>query len=111
MVIESWLKVLDMDQRFEKIGKLWPVKEVAYLAVNVMPVQDDYVLPFLRGSQYSFTPLRGTAEWAAQTYKVQGQPANFLIDGAGRIVFSDFFINGSNERMLELMIASMLERD
>ncbi len=85
-------------------------KGIVYLAINVMPIQDDYVLPFLRGTHYSFTPLRGTAEWAAQQYKVPGQPANFLIDGAGRIVFSNFLINGNNERMLELMIASMLTR-
>ena len=95
---------------FENVLKKFKGGDIAYLAVNVMPLQDDYVLPFLKGTDYSFTPLRGTVEWAAQKYKVYGQPANFLINGEGRIVFSDFHIDGSNERMLELMIASMLAK-
>jgi hypothetical protein len=42
---------------------------------------------------------------------VRGEPTNFLIDGQGRIVFSDFVIHdAAGERMLHLMIASMLER-
>jgi len=95
---------------FENVLKRFQGKNIVYLAVNVDPIQDDYVLPFLQGTGYSFVPLRGTAEWAAQTYKVSGQPTNFLIDGHGRIVFSNFQISENNERKLELMIASMLAR-
>lgn len=95
---------------FENVLKKFQGKNIAYVAINVDPVQDDYVLPFLQGTGYSFVPLRGTAGWAAQTYKVRGQPTNFLIDGHGRIVFSNFFISGNNERKLELMIASILAR-
>jgi len=95
---------------FENVLKRFQGKNIAYLAVNVDPIQDDYVLPFLQGTGYSFVPLRGTAEWAEQTYKVYGQPTNFLIDGHGRIVFSNFQISETNERKLELMIASMLTR-
>lgn len=93
---------------FENVLKKFKGKNIAYVAINVDPVQDDYVLPFLQGTGYSFVPLRSTAEWAAQTYKVRGQPTNFLIDGNGRIVFSNFHIGENNERKLELMIASML---
>jgi thiol-disulfide isomerase/thioredoxin len=95
---------------FESVLKKFKGKDIAYLAVNVMPLQDEYVLPFLQGTDYSFTPLRGTTEWAEQEYNVRGQPTNFLIDRDGRIVFSNFQINGNNERMLELMIASMLAK-
>ncbi len=95
---------------FESVLKKFKRNDVAYLAVNVMPLQDDYVLPFLQGTDYTFTPLRGTAEWAEQKYNVSAQPTNFLIDGDGRIVFSNFQINENNERMLELMIASMLAK-
>lgn len=95
---------------FENVLKKFRGKDVVYLAVNVIPRQDDYVLPFQRGNGYSFIPLRGTAEWAAQSYGVSGEPANFLIDGEGRIVFSNFYIDENNERTLELMIASMLAR-
>jgi hypothetical protein len=83
---------------------------VVYVGINVTPEQDDYVLPFMEGTKYSFIPLRGNSDWAAKTYKVRGEPTNFLIDGDGQIVFSNFTINGNNERMLELMIGSMLSK-
>ena len=95
---------------FESVLKKFKGKEIVYLGINVFPDQDDYVLPFMQGTKYSFIPLRGSADWAAKTYKVRGEPTNFLIDGEGRIVFSNFMINGNNERMLELMISSMLAK-
>lgn len=95
---------------FESVLKKFKGKEIVYLGINVFPDQDDYVLPFMQGTKYSFIPLRGNADWAAKTYKVRGEPTNFLIDGEGRIVFSNFMINGNNERMLELMISSMLAK-
>ncbi|MBS1566299.1 MAG: redoxin domain-containing protein, partial [Bacteroidetes bacterium] len=75
---------------FESVLKKFKGKEIVYLGINVFPEQDDYVLPFMQGTKYSFIPLRGTAEWAAKAYKVRGEPTNFLIDGEGRIVFSNF---------------------
>jgi thiol-disulfide isomerase/thioredoxin len=95
---------------FESVLKKFKEKEIVYLGINVFPDQDDYVLPFMQGTKYSFIPLRGNADWAAKTYKVRGEPTNFLIDGEGRIVFSNFMINANNERMLELMISSMLAK-
>jgi hypothetical protein len=35
---------------------------------------------------------------------------NFLIDGNGRIIYSNFRTDASNESTLETMISSMLER-
>jgi thiol-disulfide isomerase/thioredoxin len=95
---------------FENVLKKFKSKDIVYLGINVMPEQDDYVLPFMQKTKYSFIPLRGTTGWAEKAYKVRGQPTNFLIDGDGRIVFSNFMIHGDNERMLELMIASMLAK-
>lgn len=95
---------------FENVVRKFKEKHLAYLGINVFPEQDDYVLPFMQGTKYSFIPLRGTADWALKTYNVRGEPTNFLIDGEGRIVFSNFMINGDNERMLELMISSMLAK-
>jgi hypothetical protein len=64
----------------------------------------------MRGTKFSFTPLRGNGEWAKQVYHVRGAPTNFLIDREGRIVYSDFMIDANNERMLELMINSVLAK-
>jgi thiol-disulfide isomerase/thioredoxin len=95
---------------FESVLKKFKGKEIVYVGINVFPEQDDYVLPFMQGTKYSFIPLRGNADWAEKAYKVRGEPTNFLIDGDGRIVFSNFMINANNERMLELMITSMLNK-
>jgi hypothetical protein len=62
----------------------------------------------LKNTHYSFIPLRGTREFAAKYYNVQGEPENFLIDKNGKIIFQDFRIDSSNERTLEMMISSLL---
>lgn len=96
---------------FEKVLKKFEGKELAYLAINGLPEQDEYVLPFVKGTKYSFTPLRTKEGWAEEVYKVRGYPSNFLIDQEGRIVFSNFMIHDEpNERMLELMISALLAR-
>lgn len=95
---------------FQNVMDKFKGQEVAYVGINVSPDQDDYVLPFMKGTGYSFTPLRATDDWAAKVYKVRGEPTNFLIDQKGQLVFTDFRIDGSNERTLELMIRSVLER-
>jgi len=94
---------------FEAVLDKFRDKEVAYLGINVFPEQDDYVLPFMKGTGYTFTPLRGTAEWARDVYRVTGQPTNFLIDKKGRIVFSNFRTEANNHRELELMIEALLK--
>ena len=95
---------------FQSVMDKFKGQEVAYIGINVSPDQDDYVLPFMKGTGYSFTPLRATDDWAAKVYKVRGEPTNFLIDQKGQLVFTDFRIDGSNQRTLELMITSVLNR-
>ncbi len=96
---------------FENVLKKFKGQDVVYLAVNGVPEQDDYVLPFLKGTKYTFTPLRATGEWAEKTYKVRGFPTNFIIDKQGRIIFSNFMIHSTElERMLELMLGSVLAK-
>ncbi|MGO4294034.1 redoxin domain-containing protein [Chitinophaga sp. RAB17] len=96
---------------FQSVMDKFKGQEVAYVGINVSPDQDEYVLPFMKGTGYSFTPLRATDEWAARVYKVRGEPTNFLIDQKGQLVFTDFRIDGSNERTLELMIGSVLKKN
>ena len=94
---------------FETVLNKFKGKDVAYVGINVLPEQDAYVVPFMKGTRYSFTPLRATSEWASKTYKVRGEPTNFLIDQEGKIVFTNFRAGDPHsERMLELMINEML---
>jgi len=95
---------------FEHVVRKFKSSELAYLGINVSPVQDQYVVPFMKGTNYSFTPLKATSEWAAQAYGVRGEPTNFLIDKKGNIVYSYFRTDDENERTLELMIQSLLEK-
>ena len=94
---------------FQNIANAFKGREFAYVGINVVPEQDAYVVPFLKGTHYSFTPLHGTEKFAKDAYHVRGEPTNFLIDGRGRIIFKDFRANdAAGERMLTLMIESML---
>jgi thiol-disulfide isomerase/thioredoxin len=95
---------------FQNVVDKFDTNRLAYLGINVLPDQDEYVLPFMKNTKFSFTPLRGTSDWAQKTYHVRGEPTNFLIDQDGKIIYSDFMINANNERMLELMIYSILNK-
>ena len=85
-------------------------RPVAYVGINVERDQDPYVAPFMQGTRYTFTPLAESGMATTNAYHVRGEPTNFLIDQQGRIVFTDFSItNAKSERMLTLMIQSMLD--
>ena len=93
---------------FENVVRKFGKTELAYVGINVFPIQDAYVLPFMKGTGYSFIPLRATSDWAQEKYGVRGEPTNFLIDKEGNIVFANFRIDQDNEQTLELMIRSLL---
>lgn len=95
---------------FENVVKKFRGKDLVYLGINVFPNQDNYVLPYLKGTKYSFIPLKATSLWAEKHYGVRGQPTNFLIDREGNIVYANFRTDQENERGLELMIASLLDK-
>jgi thiol-disulfide isomerase/thioredoxin len=96
---------------FENVLKKFRGQDVSYVGINVLPGQDEYVKPFMRGTHYSFTPLRGDSKFAETVYHVRGEPTNFLIDKDGRIVYSNFRAHDpQSERMLQLMIQSLLDR-
>lgn len=83
--------------------------DLVYLAPNGIAKQDDYVLPFMAGTKYSFTPLKGGDSPAA--YGVRGYPSNFLIDRDGRIIFTNFRAHdAASELVLQRMIESLLAR-
>ncbi|HXB32734.1 MAG TPA: redoxin family protein [Puia sp.] len=96
---------------FQEVLSKYKGQDIAYLGINVVISQDPYVLPFMKSSGYSFTPLRDKDQMAEKAYNVRGEPSNFLIDRDGRIIFSGFMIqNPKAQRMLELMIGSLVAR-
>ncbi len=97
---------------FEDVVGRFRGRDVVYLGINGIPKQDDYVLPFMAGTKYSFTPLRGTeAVTGPEGYAVRGYPANFLIDRDGRVVYRDFRAHDEESNLvLQRMIESLLDR-
>lgn len=95
---------------FENVLKKFRGKDVVYLGINIVRDQDPYVIPFLKSSGYTFTPLAEDEKRDKGNLPSPGAPTNYLIDQDGRIIYSNFMIHGDNERMLELMIESMLQK-
>jgi len=99
---------------FEAVMQQFRNKDVVYLGINVLRDQDEYVLPFMAKTQYSFLPLKSTpdAEIGGKEtvdYKVRAEPTNFVIDPKGRIVYRDFMIDDADgESVVKHMIKSVL---
>ncbi len=93
---------------FESVIKKFDGTKVAYLGLNLQPIQDKFVLPFLIETGYSFTPLHDDWKRDKGNLAAFGAPTNYLIDQKGRIIFSGFSIDKENEKTLELMIKETL---
>lgn len=97
---------------FENVIKKLNHKDIAYLAINIVPAQNAYVSPFLKKTGYSFLSLDDPRRVKRDKGNLDNRgfaPVNFLIDKEGRLVFSQFTINQKNEDELELMIKILLE--
>jgi thiol-disulfide isomerase/thioredoxin len=96
---------------FENVVKKFKGQDLEYLGINIVSKQNEYVIPFMKGSGYSFTPLE-EAEGRAKGNldNRNAAPMNFLIDKDGRLIFSNFRTDGENEDDLELMINLILNR-
>lgn len=94
---------------FENVIRKFGKDKVAYIGINIAPEQDEYVVPFIKSSGYSFTPLKDEEDKRGNL-TAPGAPSNYLIDKEGRIIFKNFRIDGNNERMLELMINELLNK-
>ncbi|PUV24506.1 TlpA disulfide reductase family protein [Sphingobacterium athyrii] len=96
---------------FESVVKRFKGQDLEYLGINIVSSQNEYVLPFLKGSGYSFTPLEDVEGRVKGNLNNGGAaPVNFLIDKEGRLIFSHFRTDGNNEDDLELMISLLLNR-
>ncbi|MET3880751.1 redoxin domain-containing protein [Chitinophaga sp. OAE865] len=95
---------------FEKVLKNFKGQPVSYLGINVVRDQDEYVVPFVKSSKYSFIPLKDV-EANRKNLPARGAPTNYLIDQDGKIIFKNFMIqNHDAELMLEDMIRLLLEK-
>lgn len=94
---------------FENVVRKFKGENEAYVAINIDSGQNEYVLPFVKGSSYSFTPLEDVKGGVKGNMDNRGAaPMNFLIDQEGRLIFSDFRTDINNEDELELMINTLL---
>jgi len=93
---------------FENVIRKFSRDEVAYVGINIAPEQDEYVVPFVKSSGYSFFPLKDEPEKRGNL-EARGAPTNYLLDREGNIVFKNFRTDDNNERTLELMIQSLLD--
>ena len=98
---------------FENVYKKFKGQNVDFIGINIDSSQNAYVVPFVRSTGYSFTPLedfkgRQKGNLANMYGKYEAAPVNFLIDQDGRLIFSKFTIGASNEDELELMMSMML---
>ncbi len=95
---------------FQNVVDQFKGKDLVYLAINIVPEQSPYVLPFVKASGYSFTPLldvKGRDKGNLDNHKAA--PMNFLIDRDGRLVFHRFSTGADNEQVLANMISALLQ--
>lgn len=95
---------------FENVVRKFKGQGLEYVGINIVSKQNEFVLPFLKRSGYSFTPLEDAKDRPKGNLENRGlAPINFLIDKEGRVIFSFFRIGENNEDELELMIKMLLE--
>lgn len=101
------LSVAVQSERYS-CGK-FDTSKLAYIGINIAPTQNDYVLPFLKSSGHTFTPLEeSSGRDKGNLENHNSAPTNFLIDQEGRIVFRDFLIDDTNEETLEGIISGLI---
>jgi thiol-disulfide isomerase/thioredoxin len=94
---------------FEDVVKQYKSKPLEYVGINIVSDQNDYVIPFMKTSGYSFTPLEDVkGRVKGNLDNRNAAPMNFIIDQNGRLIFSNFRISEDNEDDLKLMIDLLL---
>jgi len=94
----------------EPVMRKFRDKNFVYIGINGLTEQDPYVESFMKKTGFSFIPLQDLESKISKAYGVRGYPTNFIIDPTGKIIYTGFMIsNPQDERMLELMIQSVLD--
>jgi len=79
------------------------------LAVNGMPEQDSFVLPFIDSNGYDFRPLHGGKE-SNEAWGVKGFPSAFVVDHRGKVVLTLHPYNTATKDAALSQIRMVLER-
>ena len=97
---------------FENVVKKFKDRgDFAYVSINTAPEQAHYVLPHIQAFGLSFIPLEDKKGWdKGPIDNKRRAPVNFIIDEKGKVIFSEFRIDETNEETLEMMIRSLLEK-
>ncbi len=96
---------------FQNVVNKFNKNDLAYVGINIVPEQNDYVIPFLNSSGYTFLPLEDYEGRDKGNLDNGGAaPVNFLIDQKGNIIFKNFRTDGDNEDILYEMISSTIQR-
>lgn len=86
-------------------------KDFAYLGINIVRDQDDFVDSFMQQTKYSFTPLKGEDAVTKAYDKMGFAPYNLLIDRSGRIIYSGFMAPDAEAgQVVQRMIGSLMAR-
>lgn len=95
---------------FENVVRKFKDADFEYVGINIVPEQNDYVVPFMKSSGYSFIPIEDTpGREKGNLDNRNAAPVNFLLDKKGRIIFSNFRTDEHNEEVLENMIKALLD--
>lgn len=97
---------------FESVIKKVNHKDLAYLALNIIPPQNGYTASFLDKTGYSFLSLDDPYSGRRKKGNLDNRgfaPVNFLIDKKGRLIFSNFTIDENNKVDLEEMIKFLID--
>lgn len=96
---------------FQDVVNKFQGEEFAYVGINIVEDQNEYVLPFMKHSGYTFIPLEDVeGREKGNLDNRNAAPVNFLIDQQGRIIYQKIRTNEHNEDLLEAMISSLLDR-
>jgi thiol-disulfide isomerase/thioredoxin len=97
---------------FENVVKKFKGRDdFAYVSINTAPEQARYVFPHIQAFGLSFIPLEDKKGWdKGPIDNKRRAPVNFIIDEKGKVIFSEFRIDETNEETLEMMIRSLLEK-
>lgn len=95
---------------FQNVVDKFMGQDLVYLGINIVQDQNDYVIPFMKSSGYTFIPLEDyEGRDKGNLDNRNAAPMNFLIDKTGRVVFKNFRTDGDSEDVLENMISALLK--
>ncbi|MGV3766833.1 MAG: redoxin domain-containing protein [Chitinophagaceae bacterium] len=95
----------------EYVLKDFKGKPLNYLGINVASDQNEYVLPFVKQSGVSFTPLEDVKDRQKGTLDNRNAaPSNFIIGKDGLLYFSGFKIDETNREDFRLMLDLVINK-